>query len=65
MQGLGAHHLVTTDLAPGVHIIPKELDDAIAAAKLASLGVVLDPMRPEQEDDAAAWLEDLEEGDVR
>ncbi|WP_347345191.1 adenosylhomocysteinase [Microbacterium sp.] len=65
VQGLGAHHLVTTDLAPGVHIIPKELDDAIAAAKLASLGVVLDPMRPEQEDDAAAWLEDLEEGDVR
>lgn len=56
VQGIGAHHLVTAGLEPGVHIIPAELDDAIAAAKLASLGVELDPMRAEQEDDAADWL---------
>lgn len=54
VQGVGAHHLVTAGLAPGVHVIPRELDDAIAAARLASLGIVLDPPRPEQDDDAAA-----------
>lgn len=62
VQGLGAHHLITADLAPGVHVIPKELDDAIAAAKLTSLGVVLEDMRPEQEDDAANWLVAAEGG---
>ena len=39
VQALGTHHLVTNELAPGVHIIPRELDDAIAAAKLTSLGI--------------------------
>lgn len=62
VQGVGAHHLVTAGLEPGVHVIPAALDDAIAAAKLASLGVVLDPMRDEQHDDAASWLH---EGDGR
>lgn len=56
VQGLGIHHLATADLDPGVHIIPKELDDSIAAAKLASIGVVLDRARPDQADDAAARL---------
>ncbi|MFD4423071.1 adenosylhomocysteinase [Agromyces sp. NPDC058484] len=57
VQGLGVHHLATTALEPGVHVIPAALDDAIAAAKLASLGVVLDPIRPEQTDDAADWID--------
>lgn len=57
VQGLGVHHLATTELEPGVHIIPKELDDAIAAAKLASIGVVLDPLRQEQEDDTVDRIE--------
>lgn len=51
VQGLGIHHLATATLAPGVHIIPKELDDAIAAAKLHSLGVRLAEARPDQADD--------------
>jgi len=59
VQGLGIHYLATTDLADGVHIIPKHLDDAIAAAKLDSLGVTLDEVRPEQEDDSADWLEGI------
>ncbi len=54
VQGVGAHHLVTGGLEPGVHVIPRELDDAIAAARLKSLGVVLDQPRAEQDDDAAA-----------
>lgn len=57
VQGIGVHYLVTAGLEPGVHVIPAALDDAIAAAKLASLGVVLDGIRPEQGDDATAWIE--------
>jgi len=51
VQALGAHHLVTAKLAPGLHTIPKELDDAIAAAKLSSLGVRLGMARSDQKDD--------------
>ena len=51
VQGLGVHHLVTAKLAPGLHIIPRELDDAIAAAKLRTLGVTLSTARSDQEDD--------------
>lgn len=59
VQGLGAHHLVTAGLAPGVHIIPKALDDAIAAAKLKSMGIELSEARLEQEDDIAQWIEGM------
>lgn len=57
VQGLGIHHLVTGDHEPGVHIIPRALDDSIAEAKLRSLGVTLDTIRAEQEDDATQWIE--------
>ncbi|MEO5756075.1 MAG: adenosylhomocysteinase [Mesorhizobium sp.] len=59
VQGLGVHHLATADLPPGVHIIPKKLDDAIAAARLASMGINLGENRPEQEDDVAGWIEGM------
>lgn len=51
VQGLGAHYLVNTKLEPGVHVLPKEIDDSIAAAKLASMGIHIDTPRQEQEDD--------------
>jgi len=51
VQGLGAHYLVNTPLAPGVHVLPKAVDDSIAAAKLLSMGITLDVGRPEQADD--------------
>jgi adenosylhomocysteinase len=51
VQGIGAHHLINARLAPGVHVLPKALDDSIAAAKLASMGIVLDQVRDEQQDD--------------
>jgi adenosylhomocysteinase len=54
VQGLGAHHLATTKLEPGVYVIPKKLDDAIAAAKLSSLGVRLGQARADQADDLAS-----------
>lgn len=51
VQGLGAHVLVNAGLAPGVHVLSKELDDSIASAYLESRGIHLDPVRPEQADD--------------
>ncbi|MGA8296946.1 MAG: adenosylhomocysteinase [Acidimicrobiales bacterium] len=48
VQALGVHHLVTEELAPGVHVLPAELDDAIATAKLTSLGIrVGEPRAPQ------------------
>lgn len=58
VQGLGVHHLASSDLAPGVHILPKELDDSIAAAKLASYGIRLDELRTDQRDDHTARMEE-------
>lgn len=57
VQGLGVHYLASTELEPGVHILPKELDDSIAAAKLASYGIRLDELRSDQRDDHAARME--------
>lgn len=56
VQGLGLHHLVTTDLPPGVHVIPADLDDAIAAAKLTALGITLTGSRADQHDDISHFL---------
>jgi len=51
VQGLGAHYLASTPLPAGLHVIPPALDDAIAAARLRSLGVNLGQVRPDQQDD--------------
>ncbi len=59
VQGLGAHHLVNTPMEPGVHILPKHIDDSIAEAKLHSLGIFPDNPRPEQEDDFREWLKGM------
>lgn len=56
VQGLGVHYLATTELAPGVHVIPKELDDAVAAVKLRSLGISLTEPRWDQQDDIQEWI---------
>lgn len=57
VQGLGAHHLINAGLKPGVHVLPKEVDDSIAAALLADKGIVLDVGRPEQQDDSQALID--------
>lgn len=59
VQGLGAHHLINAGLAPGVHVLPKEVDDSIAAAMLADKGIFLDVGRPEQEDDFKTWIDGM------
>ncbi|MGB1011596.1 MAG: adenosylhomocysteinase [Thiolinea sp.] len=58
VQGLGAHYLVNTALTPGVHVLPKAVDDAIATSKLANLGITLDDMRSEQNDDFAELIQE-------
>ncbi len=50
VQGLGCHALASGDYEVGVHIIPDHLDQAIAAAKLAAHGIVLDELDPTQLD---------------
>jgi len=56
VQGLGAHYLINTAMEPGVHILPKSVDDSIAAARLACLGIVLDTVRDEQADNISDWI---------
>ena len=48
VQALAAHHLAANDLAPGIHSFPAELDREIAQAKLATIGVGPEELRPSQ-----------------
>jgi adenosylhomocysteinase len=57
VQGLSSHELVTGDYAPGVHVLPKRLDDAIARARLEAEGVALDSVAADQHDTVDQWLE--------
>ena len=55
-QVLAVEHLVAADLPPGVHPVPEALDREIARLKLASLGVEIDELTPEQADYLRGWL---------
>lgn len=57
VQGLGIHHLASSLLPAGVHVIPAQVDDSIARAKLASYGVRLDGVRDDQRDDHTTRIE--------
>ena len=58
-QALAAEYLVSQKdkLKVGVHTIPKELDDMIAALKLASLGIKIDALTEDQKKYLASWNE--------
>lgn len=60
VQGLGAHYLVNSNMKSGVHVLPKSVDDSIAAAKLLSMGIQLESPRAEQEDDFKEWLKGMQ-----
>jgi len=51
-EWLWAHHAA---LPVAVHEVPRELDEAVAALKLATLGVGLDNLTPEQQAYLASW----------
>jgi adenosylhomocysteinase len=57
LQALSAVSLVRRagELAPGVHPVPDRIDREVAALKLASLGVEIDVLRPDQERYLRGW----------
>ena len=57
VQGLSSHELVVGDYEPGVHVLPRRLDEAIARARLAADGVEVDALAGDQHDDIDRWLE--------
>lgn len=57
VQGLSTHELVVGDYEPGVHVLPRRLDEAIARARLASEGVHLDTLGDDQHDEIQEWVE--------
>jgi adenosylhomocysteinase len=57
LQALAAEELARrgAELAPGVHPVPDGIDREVAALKLASLGVRIDTLSPEQERYLRGW----------
>jgi adenosylhomocysteinase len=43
------------ELQPGVYVVPPEIDKEIARLKLASMGVEIDVLTPEQEAYLNSW----------
>jgi adenosylhomocysteinase len=60
LQALSAEELARRggELAPGVHPVPEGVDREVAALKLASLGVEIDVLSPEQERYLRGWRSD-------
>jgi adenosylhomocysteinase len=58
-QALSAEYLVrnASALEPGVYPVPAEIDQAIAALKLETMGVRIDRLTSEQEKYLASWQE--------
>ena len=56
-QALSAEYLVINKgkLAPGVHVLPQEVDLEIASLKLQALGVSIDTLTPEQIEYMSSW----------
>jgi adenosylhomocysteinase len=57
VQALSIHHLAShaEDLAPGVHPLPADIDEAIARTRLELLGMRLEVASPEQEAYVRSW----------
>ena len=57
LQALAVEHLVRhrASSAPGVHPVPEAIDREVARLKLASLGVEIDALTPEQRDYLRSW----------
>jgi adenosylhomocysteinase len=56
-QAKACEYLVTHKgkLEPGLHSIPKEVDQEIAALKLKAMGIQIDTLTPEQEEYINSW----------
>ncbi len=58
-QALSAEYLVEhhSSLEPGVYSVPHQIDEAIAALKLETMGVRIDKLTPEQQEYLESWQE--------
>jgi adenosylhomocysteinase len=56
-QALSVEYLVKHqgELAPGVHLLPEEVDAEIAGLKLRALGIGIDTLTPEQTEYLSSW----------
>ena len=56
-QALSVEYLIKHkgELAPGVHLLPKEVDQEIASLKLRALGVAIDTLTAEQLEYISSW----------
>jgi adenosylhomocysteinase len=56
-QALSVEYLVKRkgELAPGVHLLPPEVDTEIASLKLQALGLAIDTLTPEQLEYISSW----------
>ncbi len=58
-QALSAEYMAANhaSLTPGVYPVPRDIDEAIAALKLATMGVEIDTLTEEQQRYLASWQE--------
>ena len=56
-QALSVEYLVKNkgNLDPGVHLLPKEVDQEIASLKLSALGIAIDTLTAEQIEYISSW----------
>jgi len=56
-QALSVEYLVKKEgqLAPGLHLLPEEVDQEIASLKLAAMGVRIDQLTPEMLEYMSSW----------
>ena len=57
LQLESAIHMARNEMKPGLYDVPADIDRAVMEAKLASLGITLDRMTPEQEEYMKSWVE--------
>ena len=57
VQALCVHYLARNhgDMSPGVHRLPKEIDDEVARTKLEAVGMKVDDLTAEQEEFLKSW----------
>jgi adenosylhomocysteinase len=57
VQALAAHHLAShaSEMTPGLHTIPDEIDEYVARTKLATLGVEPEQLTEEQIEYLSSW----------
>jgi len=57
LQLEAALHVYKNKMAPGVHVVPEETDQAVMESKLAALGIKIDKLTPEQAEYMKSWQE--------